>query len=69
MTTDVPDRETIIDQVVERLSVRFPALPTDTVQEAVAKAYDKMDEVEVRDFVPVLIEKRAKMALKAFDSD
>ena len=64
MSPEVPDRGTTIDQVVERLSARFPDLSRDAVREAVTTAYDTMDEVHVRDFVPVLIEKRAKKALK-----
>jgi hypothetical protein len=69
MSTDVPDRETTVEQVVERLATRFSTLPTDTVRQAVANAYDTMDDVHVRDFVPVLIEKRAKKALKAIAAE
>jgi len=69
MSSDVPDRETTVDQVVERLSTRFSTLPTDTIRQAVANAYDTMDDVHVRDFVPVLIEKRAKKSLKAIAAE
>lgn len=46
--------------VAERLRARFPDIPTDTVDEAVAYCHSEFDGHPIRDFVPVLVERKAR---------
>ena len=64
MTHQPPSREQTIDEIVERLQARFPALTESTIRDAVTQAYDDLKDARVRDFVEVLVEKQAKKQLK-----
>lgn len=63
MTDEIEDAATI-EEIVQRLSVRFPAIPADTVRATVTEAYEELGDAHVRDFVAVLVEKQAKKRLK-----
>ena len=65
MTHEPPAAEKAIAEIVERLGIRFPDVPTSTIREAVTEAYDELKDARVRDFVEVLVEKQAKKRLKA----
>ncbi len=65
MTHEPPDAEATIAEIVERLALRFPDVPTPTITDVVTEAYNDMADARVRDFVEVLVEKQAKKRLKA----
>ncbi|WP_375385488.1 three-helix bundle dimerization domain-containing protein [uncultured Microbacterium sp.] len=63
MTTTAPDEAATIDEIVERLSARFPEVPPRAVRDVVTKAYNEVSDAHVRDFIAVLVEKQAKQTL------
>ncbi|WP_199190298.1 three-helix bundle dimerization domain-containing protein [Cryobacterium sp. N22] len=58
------DETQAIDQVIDRLSQRFPSLEREHIADVVQVEHGQLDEGRVRDFVPVLVEKAAKRRLK-----
>ncbi|WEO76585.1 hypothetical protein BJQ94_14620 [Cryobacterium sp. SO2] len=58
------DETQAIDQVIDRLSQRFPTLDRDHIVNVVHDEHEHLEEGRVRDFVPVLVEKAAKNRLK-----
>lgn len=65
MTHEPPTAEQTIDQIVERLTDRFPSTPTETTRAVVTEVYAEFSDAKVRDFVEVLVEKQAKKRLKS----
>ncbi|WP_372350877.1 three-helix bundle dimerization domain-containing protein [Streptomyces sp. KL116D] len=61
--TDTSEGETIRG-IVERLTNIYSAThsPAD-VETAVGQAYSRFDDVPIRDFVPVLVERKARTVL------
>lgn len=57
------EEERQIAQVKAYLAAAFPAAAADRVGTAVAEAYHRFDPAHVRDFVPLLVERRAKQSL------
>ncbi|WP_054812649.1 three-helix bundle dimerization domain-containing protein [Nocardia arizonensis] len=57
------DEETQIRQVIERLANRYPDVGPGTIERTVADARAKFADAKVRDFVPLLVNKRAKQTL------
>lgn len=53
-----------VAEVVQRLQGKFPDVAPDHVREAVSRAHRELDTARVRDFVPVLVEKRARDLLR-----
>lgn len=53
----------MIEQVVDRLAVSYPDLPRDEVVHCVHAAYDRFANSTVREFVPLLVERRARAEL------
>lgn len=64
MTREIVDEDAAIDQVVERLAVRFPSVDAETIETIVRDAYAAFANAHVRDFVPVLVERDAKARLQ-----
>ncbi|MDR6905787.1 hypothetical protein J2X63_001473 [Agromyces sp. 3263] len=60
-----PDEDRAIDEVVSRLSERFPTVSPEHIEAVVDEELHKFDGGRVRDFVPVLVERAAKKRLKA----
>ena len=54
-----------IDEVVERLQVRFPDLEQERIRAAVTDAHRAFDGKPIRDFVPVFVERTARTTLNA----
>lgn len=54
-----------VDQVVDRLVQRFPAVPRDRVAAIVGEEHRVLDGNPIRDFVPVLVEHEARVRLRA----
>ncbi|HZJ06477.1 MAG TPA: hypothetical protein VFD59_13535 [Nocardioidaceae bacterium] len=48
-----------VAQLAERLHVRFPGVPADTVDQVVATYHHEFDGRPIRTFVPVLVERAA----------
>ncbi|WP_406513733.1 three-helix bundle dimerization domain-containing protein [Streptomyces sp. NBC_00161] len=62
------DEEEGVERVAERLRITSCGRrPTDQVDAAVRAAMDHFKDSNVRDFVPVLVERRARAALGAAD--
>ena len=49
----------VLTQVRERLSDRFPEVPTQRVAEVVSASYRGFDKARIRDFVEILVERDA----------
>ncbi|AUG29809.1 hypothetical protein JVX92_02135 [Microbacterium hominis] len=64
MSTQPADPEAVIQEIVERLEVRFPNAPASAVRAAVEEARDHFSRARVKDFLPVLIEREAKARLE-----
>jgi hypothetical protein len=55
--------QTIIDQLIEGLMRKYPAVPPDTVAVVVRGIHDRFDGRPLRDYVPLLVERRARSEL------
>ncbi|MBV8346686.1 MAG: hypothetical protein JOZ49_03845 [Mycolicibacterium sp.] len=62
---DVPNisEKSAIDEVQRRLARKFSHLPPDLITTAVAQAHARFEQSPVRDFVPLLVERRARQEL------
>lgn len=49
--------------VVDRLALRFPVEPRSVIEEVVAHEYSLFAESRVRDYIPILVERAAKLRL------
>jgi hypothetical protein len=56
--------QTIIDQLVARLADGFPTISASTVSDVVRDIYSRYDGRPLRDYVPLLVERNAKIALE-----
>ncbi|MRG60167.1 hypothetical protein GE115_09845 [Agromyces sp. CFH 90414] len=54
-----------VDEVIGRLSEKYPDIDPALIQGIVAEEHEAFDGRPVRDFVPVLVEKKAKQRVKA----
>jgi len=54
---------TMIAQVVDRLSTAYADLPPDDVASVVNAAHSRFNDSPVREFVPLLVERRARIEL------
>jgi hypothetical protein len=57
------DEETLIGHVADRLARKYPTLSSAVVSEVVRDLYSTFDGARVRDFVPLIVERRARTAL------
>jgi hypothetical protein len=55
--------QTVIDQVVVRLTDRYPTISETTVSAVVHDVHSKFEGRPLRDFVPLLVERHAKTEL------
>jgi hypothetical protein len=55
--------QTIIDQLIVRLSERYPAISESTVAGVVHDMHARFNGRPLRDFVPLLVERNAKSEL------
>ncbi|CCK28694.1 hypothetical protein BN159_4315 [Streptomyces davaonensis JCM 4913] len=56
-------------RVAEGLKTAYPALPPEAVDAAVASAHEAFHEARIRAFIPILVERRARILLGAVDRD
>ena len=61
---DRSDENRAITEVVERLAKQFPQVPTDEVEQVVSQSRPEFDDVPIRDFVPLFVERGAKQRLR-----
>lgn len=52
-----------VDRVIERLIEQFPELSREEIIDAVRGHYADYDDSPVRDFLPILVERRARAEL------
>ena len=55
--------QTIIDQLVDRLAQKFPAVPGDKVAEVVNARYARFNDRPIRDYIPLFVERGARSDL------
>jgi hypothetical protein len=55
--------QTVIDQIVTRLTNRYPTVSASTVADVVRDMHARFDGRPLRDFVPLLVERHAKNEL------
>ena len=55
--------QTVIDQVVLRLTSRYPGIPQATVQGVVHDVHARFDGRPLRDYIPLLVERNARSEL------
>jgi hypothetical protein len=61
----VPQEERVlIDEVERRLAEKYAALPSDQIAAVVQHAYARFQSSRVRDFIPLLVERRAHEELE-----
>lgn len=61
---DISERQ-LIDEVERRLIQKYAGLPPDQVLSAVQQAHARFEQSPIRDFVPLLVERRAGQELAA----
>ena len=55
--------QTVIDQIVTRLTSRYPTISASTVATVVHDVHARYEGRPLRDFVPLFVERNAKSAL------
>ncbi|MGX9787518.1 three-helix bundle dimerization domain-containing protein [Mycobacterium sp. MMS18-G62] len=55
--------QTVIEQLVARLTSRYPSISEATVSAVVREAHSRYDGKPLRDFVPLLVERNARSEL------
>lgn len=53
----------MIARVVDRLAARYPSVPAQTVAEITGSMRQRFDGHPIRDYVPLLVERRATEAI------
>ena len=61
---DRSDEERAIGEVVDWLAKQFPQVPVEAVEQVVSQSRPEFDEVPIRDFVPLFVERGAKARLR-----
>ncbi|MDR6790995.1 phage tail protein X [Pseudarthrobacter oxydans] len=52
-----------LTDVVDRLAAHFPGQPRSVIEDVVAHEHSLFDEGRVRDYIPILVERAAKLRL------
>ena len=58
------DEDRAITEVVDRLAKQFPRVPADEVAQVVSQSRPEFENVPIRDFVPLFVERGAKARLR-----
>jgi hypothetical protein len=61
---DRSDEDRAITEVVERLAKQFPQVSAAEVEQVVSQSRPEFDDVPIRDFVPLFVERGAKQRLR-----
>ncbi|BBY58189.1 three-helix bundle dimerization domain-containing protein [Mycolicibacterium sarraceniae] len=57
-----------MEQVFDRLAATYSDLPRDHVARTVANAHDRFHDSTIREFIPLLVERRARAELSSSGS-
>src|SRR5690349_14882021 len=60
--------QTVIDQLVARLTSRYPTISESTVESVVRDVHARYDDRPLRDFVPLFVERHARAELERYTS-
>ncbi|MFE1595489.1 three-helix bundle dimerization domain-containing protein [Nocardia sp. NPDC058705] len=52
-----------LDEVIERLTIRYPTIEPAEIADIVHSVYDAFGKVHIRDYVPLLVEHHVKEEL------
>ena len=55
--------QAVMNQLRERLATMYADVPPDQVAAAIQRAHDQFETSPIRDFVPLLVERRARAEL------
>ena len=58
----------LIEQVVDRLAAAYSDVPRDDVAQTVTKVHNRFEDSRIREFVPLLVERRARAELSRHDT-
>ncbi|MGM5068974.1 three-helix bundle dimerization domain-containing protein [Rhodococcus qingshengii] len=58
------EEERHLVRITERLHTKFPHATTEAINSSVAHAYARFDGTPIRDYIPVLVERRAREQLQ-----
>jgi len=58
------EKQSTVEQVVDRLAGRFPDADRGRIAGIVSEEYDALDSGRIRTFIPTLVEKGAKARLR-----
>jgi hypothetical protein len=61
--------QTVVDDIVERLTSRYPAISKATVAGVVHDVHARFDGRPLRDYVPLLVERNARSELEQLGAD
>ena len=61
---DRSDEDRAIGEVIDRLAKQFPQVPTNEVAQVVSESRPEFEQVPIRDFVPLFVERGAKARLR-----
>lgn len=59
------DEAQAVAAVIDRLAMKFPDTPRPQIEEVVSEEYTALNDGPIRDYVPVLIERAAKLRLRS----
>lgn len=62
------EEERHLARITERLRTKFPHATTDAIDNSVAQAYEHFDGTRIREYIPVLVERRAREALALLEA-
>lgn len=57
------DETTQLGEVIERLTLSYPTLPSSTIAEVVDELHARFNGARIREYVPLFVERRAHTAL------
>ena len=61
---DRSDEDRAIGEVIDRLAKQFPQVPENDVAQVVSESRPEFEQVPIRDFVPLFVERGAKARLR-----
>ena len=55
--------QTLVNEVISRLTLKYPKVPATTISSIVRDVHAKFDGRPLREFVPLFVERNARLAL------
>jgi hypothetical protein len=69
VTADETAKSDVLSHITAELRALFPAVPPAVVAEHVRRAHAGVESAPVQDFMPVLVQRQARLSLAAFTSE